>query len=325
MTSRTPTWRTRPRWCSSGSSRRRSPRSSSCGCARPPATTVCRCTAVAPFATRGLTRCGTRSSRRARREAGGARRRWPKGAAPPPGAILLVGERLATSPGALSRRGDWPPRPAPGSAGCRGAPAIAARWRPAACRTCCPAAAPSPTRRARRADRGLARRRPAGTAGRDTAGILAAAPDGELGALLIGGVELADLPDPRRRTGRDRGGAVRRQPGIAAKARSPTSPTWCSRSRPWSRRPGTFVNWEGRLRPFERRWPATRHPICGCCTRSPTRSASTSACRTPRPPAENSPSSAGGAARGPPRPRSRGRAAAARRGRGGAGRAGGCC
>ena len=35
------------------------------------------------------------------------------------------------------------------------------------------------------------------------------------------------------------------------RARSPNSPTWCSRSRPSSRRRGAFVNWEGRIRPFE--------------------------------------------------------------------------
>ena len=61
--------------------------------------------------------------------------------------VILVGERLATSPGALSSALGSPRAPAPGWPGCRAGPATAARSRPAACRTCCPAAARSPTRR----------------------------------------------------------------------------------------------------------------------------------------------------------------------------------
>ena len=44
------------------------------------------------------------------------------------------------------------------------------------------------------------------------------------------------------------------------KARSPTSPTWCSRSHPSSRKSGSFVNWEGRIRPFEAALPTNAVP-----------------------------------------------------------------
>ena len=82
-------------------------------------------------------------------------------------------------------------------------------------------------------------------AGRDTAGILAAAADGELGALVVAGVDPADLPDPqaalqaiemtpfvvslelRASEVTDRADVVFPVAAVAEKA-------------------GTFVNWEGR-------------------------------------------------------------------------------
>ncbi len=55
--------------------------------------------------------------------------------------MILVGERLATVAGrATPRRPASPSAPARGSAGCRGGPVSAARWKPARCPTCCPAA-----------------------------------------------------------------------------------------------------------------------------------------------------------------------------------------
>jgi NADH-quinone oxidoreductase subunit G len=113
-----------------------------------------------------------------------------------PGAVLLVGERLAAVPGALSAasqlaaqtgaRLGWVPR----RAGERGAveagalPGLLPGGRPLA-----DAAA--------RVDVGTvwAADPPAG-AGRDAAAMLAAAAAGELAALVVGGVELDDLPDP---------------------------------------------------------------------------------------------------------------------------------
>lgn len=95
-----------------------------------------------------------------------------------PGAAIVVGERLATVAGGLSaaaRLADgtgarlaWVPR----RAGERGALEAGAL----------PNLLPGG--------------RPSGRRGRDTAHILAAAADGTLGALLVGGVEIADLPDP---------------------------------------------------------------------------------------------------------------------------------
>lgn len=167
-----------------------------------------------------------------------------------PGAVILVGERLATSPGALSAVGRlaaatgarpaWVPR----RAGDRGAVEAGAL----------PDLLPS----GRPVDDGEARRQTAlawhvdelpSHPGRDSAGILDAARAGELGALLVGGVELADLPDPshaaaaldsvpfvvsleiRRSAVTDRADVVFPVAPVAEKS-------------------GAFVNWEGRVRPF---------------------------------------------------------------------------
>ena len=95
--------------------------------------------------------------------------------------------------------------------------------------------------------------------GRDTAGILAAAAAGELGALVVAGVDPADLPDPAAALGAlamppfvvslelrvsavtDRADVVLPVAAVAEKA-------------------GTFVDWEGRGRPFGAALP-TRHPV----------------------------------------------------------------
>ena len=112
--------------------------------------------------------------------------------------VILVGERLATSPGALSsalRAGRR--APAPGWPGCRAAPATAARSRPAACPTCCPAAARSPTPQAR-VDVATAwgvETLPE-SPGRDADQIVAAVNAGELGGLVVGGVDPDDTADP---------------------------------------------------------------------------------------------------------------------------------
>jgi NADH-quinone oxidoreductase subunit G len=167
------------------------------------------------------------------------------------GGVILVGERLATVPGALSAalelsrrtgaRLAWIPR----RAGERGAleagclPGLLPGGRPvadASARVDVAAAwgvDPLPSR-----------------AGRSTDEMLAAAAAGDLNALVVGGVELTDLADPH-----------------AARAALATAPFVVSLEiragevteyadvvfpvAPVSEKAGTFVNWEGRTRPFE--------------------------------------------------------------------------
>jgi len=162
------------------------------------------------------------------------------------GAVILVGERLAAVPGALAAaarlafasgaRLAWVPR----RAGERGAveagalPGLLPIGRPVT-------DAAARTEVARVWGQGSL----PGTPGRDTTAILAAAADGELGALLIAGVDPADLPDPgaalsaiemapfvvslelRASAVTDRADVVFPVAAVAEKA-------------------GTFVNWEGR-------------------------------------------------------------------------------
>ncbi|WP_051027071.1 NADH-quinone oxidoreductase subunit G [Nocardia higoensis] len=166
-----------------------------------------------------------------------------------PGAVIMVGERLATVPGALSaavRLSEetgaalaWVPR----RAGERGA--VEAGAMPGLL----PGGRPSCDARAREQVGALWRCDDLPTAtGRDTAGILDAA--SELGALLVGGVEPADLPDPaaaraalerapfvvslelRHSEVTDRADVVFPVASVTAKA-------------------GTFRTWEGRARSFD--------------------------------------------------------------------------
>ncbi|WP_433655257.1 NADH-quinone oxidoreductase subunit G [Nocardia sp. CA-128927] len=202
---------------------------------------------IAPYATNGLTKMSGRLLQTAPGgEAAVLDSVLAQDLLAPSGAVLMVGERLATIPGALSaaaRLADrtgahlaWVPR----RAGERGAleagalPGLLPGGRPVA--------------------DAWARRRvsvvwdvpvPA-TPGRDTDGILHAA----LGALLIGGVEPDDLPDPaaalaaidrapfvvslelRRSAVTDRADVVFPVAEVAAKS-------------------GMFLDWEGRARPFD--------------------------------------------------------------------------
>ncbi len=167
------------------------------------------------------------------------------------GAIILVGERLASVPGALSAAGRlatatgarvaWVPR----RAGERGAieagalpgllpigrPVTDAAARAEVARAWSVAALPE-------------------TPGRDTAGILAAARDGEIDALLIGGVDPYDLPDPAGALAaleatpfivslEQRASAVTDRADVVLPVATVTE------------KAGTFVNWEGRGRPFD--------------------------------------------------------------------------
>jgi NADH-quinone oxidoreductase subunit G len=163
-----------------------------------------------------------------------------------PGAIILAGERLAEVPGALAAaarlavasgaRLAWVPR----RAGERGA--IEAGALPGLLPIGRPVDDP-----AARAEVALAWGKATLPArpGRDTTAMLAAAADGELGALVVAGVDPADLPDPqaalaaiemapfvvslelRASAVTDRADVVFPVAAVAEKA-------------------GTFVNWEGR-------------------------------------------------------------------------------
>ena len=88
------------------------------------------------------------------------------------------------------------------------------------------------------------------TPGRDTAGILAAARGGELGALLVGGVELADLPDPDAALA-----AIDAAPFVVSLELRESAVTERADVvfpvAPVVEKGGAFVNWEGRIRPFE--------------------------------------------------------------------------
>ncbi len=169
-----------------------------------------------------------------------------------PGALILVGERLAATPGALSAasrlaaatgaRLAWIPR----RAGERGAVDVGAL----------PGLLPGGRTAAQSADvAAVWGELPAGE-GRDLDGILTAARDGELDALLVGAVDPADCPDPwlaldaldkvpflvslelRRSPVTDRADVVLPVAAAVEKA-------------------GTYLDWEGRARPFEQVLDAT--------------------------------------------------------------------
>ncbi len=167
-----------------------------------------------------------------------------------PGAVVLVGERLATSPGALSAALDlarrtgarlaWVPR----RAGDRGALDAG----------CLPGLLPG----GRLVADASARADVAATwgvealparPGLDTGAILEAATRGQLGALVVAGVDPVDLPDPASvRTALEtvpflvsceiRVSEVTRRADVVL----PVAPV--------AEKPGTFVDWEGRPRPF---------------------------------------------------------------------------
>ncbi|MCA4724939.1 MULTISPECIES: NADH-quinone oxidoreductase subunit G [Mycolicibacterium] len=204
--------------------------------------------AVAPFATPGLIKC---NGRLVPTVPGGEAAALDALAADlPAGSVILAGERLGVSAGACSavaRLAEatgaglaWIPR----RAGDRGA--LDAGCLP----NLLPGGRPVGDNRAR--EQTMAAWRTVGlpdTPGRDTAEILAAATRGELGALLVGGVEVNDLPDPRAAiTALDaapfvvslevRESAVTEHADVVF----PVSPV--------VEKAGSFRNWEGRIRQF---------------------------------------------------------------------------
>jgi NADH-quinone oxidoreductase subunit G len=84
--------------------------------------------------------------------------------------------------------------------------------------------------------------------GRDTEGILTAAADGTLGGLLVGGVDPADLPDPGlARRALDAGFVVSLE--VRSSAVTDLADVVLPVAPPVEKA-GTFLNWEGRPRPF---------------------------------------------------------------------------
>lgn len=169
-----------------------------------------------------------------------------------PGAVILVGERLAEVAGGLSAalrlaattgaKLAWVPR----RAGERGAldagllPSLLPGGRPVA----------DPTARAEVAVAWRAGDLPAAP-GRDTTAMLAAAARGELDGFVVGGVDLDDLPDPA--LARD---VFARVPFVVSLEirRSPVTELAdvVLPVAPVAEKAGTFLDWEGRPRPFRR-------------------------------------------------------------------------
>ncbi|MGU3650234.1 NADH-quinone oxidoreductase subunit G [Mycolicibacterium sp. A43C] len=210
-------------------------------------------TAIAPFATRGLTKMGgalvvTEPGTEAAALGG-------MHDALPAGTLILAGERLATAPGACSAlcalaeatgsRIAWIPR----RAGDRGALEVGATP------NLLPGGRPLADDRARAevAAAWNVEDMPVGV-GRDTHAILAAAASGTLQALLIGGVDIDDLPDPEQAAA-----AIDAAPFVVSLELRHSPVT--DRAdvvfpvAPVAEKSGTFVNWEGRQRPFEASLP----------------------------------------------------------------------
>ncbi|MEW1718486.1 NADH-quinone oxidoreductase subunit G [Streptomyces sp. NPDC093109] len=168
-----------------------------------------------------------------------------------PGAVIVVGERLAAVPGGLTAavraatatgaRLVWIPR----RAGERGAleagalPSLLPGGRPAT----------DPRARAETAAVWGVPELPH-RYGRDTGGIVEAATTGELSALLVAGVEVADLPDPAAaRAALDAVGflvSLELRPSEVSERADVVLPVAAV-----AEKPGTFLNWEGRARLFE--------------------------------------------------------------------------
>jgi NADH-quinone oxidoreductase subunit G len=216
--------------------------------------------AIAPFASRGLDKLdgtllpaapGTEAEVLDALRTRDERVRAAADAVHGSGSIVLVGESLAAVPGALSAvvalvaasgaRLAWVPR----RAGERGAldsgalPALLPGGRPVS-----DAAARVDVAAAWGIDS------VPDTAGRDTSGMLAAVHTGELRALLVGGVDPDDLPDPLAAL------AALDAAAFVVSLELRTSPVTERADvvlpvAPAVEKAGTFVDWEGRARPFD--------------------------------------------------------------------------
>ncbi|MEU7485457.1 NADH-quinone oxidoreductase subunit G [Streptomyces sp. NPDC042319] len=167
------------------------------------------------------------------------------------GAVIVVGERLAAVPGALTAavraasatgaRLVWIPR----RAGERGA--VEAGALPGLL----PGGRPGTDPRARdEVARAWGVAALPHRLGRDTGQILEAAATGELNALVVAGVGVEDLPDPRRAVeALEAVGflvSLEQRPGEVTRRADVVLPVAAV-----VEKAGTFLNWEGRARPFE--------------------------------------------------------------------------
>ncbi|MGI5469511.1 NADH-quinone oxidoreductase subunit G [Streptomyces sp. CA-132043] len=167
------------------------------------------------------------------------------------GSVIVVGERLAAVPGALtaavraaSATGAqlvWIPRRA-GERGAVEAGALAGLL---------PGGRPATDPRARdEVARAWGVTALPHRHGRDTGQILEAAATGELNALVVAGVGVEDLPDPRRAVeALDAVGflvSLEQRPGEVTRRADVVLPVAAV-----VEKAGTFLNWEGRARPFE--------------------------------------------------------------------------
>lgn len=168
-----------------------------------------------------------------------------------PGAVILVGERLATAPGALTAaaaladatgaRVAWVPRRA-GERAALDAGALAGLL-PGGRPLTDPDARAELCRLWRLADLPTA-------PGRDTAAILAGATEATLSALLVAGVEPADLPDPAAALAAldavDFLVSVELRHSAVTERADVVFPVAAA-----AEKAGTFINWEGRHRRFD--------------------------------------------------------------------------
>ena len=126
-----------------------------------------------------------------------------------------------------------------------------ARWSPAAFGSLLPGGRPV-TDAAARAEVEAVWGSPVPVApGRDTAAILAAVAAGELDGVVVAGVDLDDLPDPA--AAREALAAVPFLVSLEIRRSSVTElADVVFPVAPVAEKAGSFVNWEGRLRPFQR-------------------------------------------------------------------------
>jgi NADH-quinone oxidoreductase subunit G len=218
-------------------------------------------TAIAPYLSRGLSKIGATLVQAVPGDEARLLADDPAVAAAlsAPGSLLLVGERLATVPGGLSAasalaartgaRLAWVPR----RAGDRGAvdagvlPNLLPGGRPV-------------NDPAARAELSLSWGVEVGALpsvpGRDTDGIIAAAAKGELGGLLVAGVDTNDLANPQLAEQ-----ALANAGFVVSLEMRPTAVTRRADVilpiAPAQEKAGTFMDWEGRLRSFETVLPST--------------------------------------------------------------------